>query len=67
MNIGAIVVTVRAHDARNAAYRLALPVSDPTAAGPESIWPGGSGGNRATMTALGHDRQQLTPALLGVG
>jgi hypothetical protein len=28
MNIGAIIFTGRAHDARNAAYRLALPVSD---------------------------------------
>jgi hypothetical protein len=28
MNIGAIALIVRAHDARNAAYRLALPVSD---------------------------------------
>jgi hypothetical protein len=29
MNIGAIVLTVRADDARSAAYRLTLPVSDP--------------------------------------
>ncbi len=29
MNIGAINSTGRAHDARNAAYRLTLPVSDP--------------------------------------
>jgi hypothetical protein len=29
MSIGAIVLTIRAHDARDAAYRPTLPVSDP--------------------------------------
>jgi hypothetical protein len=28
MNIGVIILTVRAHDARNAAYRLTVPVPD---------------------------------------
>lgn len=37
MNIGAIVLTVRAHDARTAAYRLILPRYLIDAAGPESI------------------------------
>jgi hypothetical protein len=36
MNIGAIVLTVRAHDARTAAYRL-IPRYLIDAAGPESI------------------------------
>jgi hypothetical protein len=29
MNIGAIDLTVRAHDARNVVHRLTLPVSEP--------------------------------------
>jgi hypothetical protein len=28
MNVGVIIITARAHDARNAAYRLILPVPD---------------------------------------
>jgi hypothetical protein len=37
MNIGAIVLTVRAHDARTAAYRLILPRYLIDAADSESI------------------------------
>jgi len=51
MRTDAVIAIVGAHDARNAASRLTMPVSDETA-GPGS-WPGGC--------------RQLTPALLGVG
>jgi len=51
MRTDAVIAIVGAHDARNAASRLTMPVSDETA-GPGS-WPGSC--------------RQPTPALLGVG
>jgi hypothetical protein len=60
MNIGAITLTVGAHDAREAAYRLTMPVSDPRCRA--RINPGLA----AAVTALGGGPRQLTPALLGV-
>ena len=54
MRIGAVITIVGAHEARNAASRLTMPVSD--------------GSCRARIqAALGRGRRQLTPTLLGVG
>lgn len=55
MRIGAVITIVGAHEARNAASRLTMPVSD-----------GRSCGARI-QAARGRGRRQLTPALLGVG
>jgi hypothetical protein len=62
MRIGAVIMIVGAHDARNAASRLTVPVSD-------GKLPGQNPGRPAavTMNASGRRRRQLTPALLGVG
>jgi hypothetical protein len=54
MRIGAVITIVGAHDARNAASRLTMPVPD--------------GSCRTRIRgALGRGRRQLTPALLGAG
>ena len=54
MRIGGVIMIAADHDARNAASRLTMPVSD--------------GSCRATIqAALGRGGRQLTPALLGVG
>jgi hypothetical protein len=54
MRIGAVITIVGAHDARHAASRLTVPVSDGSCR--PGSWPG-----------LGRGGRQLTPALLGVG
>jgi hypothetical protein len=54
MRIGAVVTIAADHDARNAASRLTMPVSD------GSCW-------ARIQGALGVSCRQLTPALLGVG
>jgi len=60
MRTDAVIAIVGAHDARNPASRLTMPVSDETA-GP-GPWPGSS-----SDTILDRGCRQLTPALLGVG
>ncbi len=54
MRTDAVITIAGAHDARNAASRLTMPVPD------------GSCRSSAIATAPGRGRQ-LTPALLGVG
>jgi hypothetical protein len=55
MRIGAVITIVGAHEARNAASRLTMPVSD------------GSCRARIQAAHAQQGRRQLTPALLGVG
>jgi len=54
MRIGAVSTIVGAHEARNAASRLTMPVPDGSCAA-------------RILAALGCGCRQLTPALLGVG
>jgi hypothetical protein len=60
MRTDAVIAIVGAHDARNPASRLTMPVSDETV-GPGS-WPDSSGG---AMNASDRGCRQQTPALLG--
>ena len=53
MRIGAVSTIVGAHEARNAASRLTMPVSD--------------GSGRARILARPRPRRQPTPTMLGVG
>jgi hypothetical protein len=62
MRIGAVIMIVGAHDARNAASRLTVPVSD----GSCRVRIAGLAA-AVTMNAGGRGRRMLTPALLGVG
>ena len=80
MRIGAVIMIVGAHDARNAAARSALTRPGAAAGHPGteqrhgrrrrfSLRAPGGAYHRASAiaAALGRGRRQLTPALLGVG
>ena len=56
MRIDAVSTIVGAHEARNAASRLTMPVSDGSGRARILAWPG-----------FGRGCRQLTPTMLGVG